>query len=100
MAKKILLSDLESGMMIVKPITMKNGMVILGSGVELTPAWVERLRDMDIDGVYIDAPEEQKITKEDAIVHLDARFQPVAERPYMMRLKAILREHIEGLYEK
>ncbi len=100
MAKKIPLSDLEPGMIIVKPITMKNGMVILGEGVELTLAWVERLQDMDIDGCYIDAPNEQKITKEDAIVQLDARFQPVADRPYMIRLKAILREHIEGLYEK
>jgi len=100
MAKKIPLSDLEPGMTIVKPITMKNGMVILGAGVELTPAWVERLQDMDIDGCYIDAPKEQKITTEEAILQLDERFQPVADRPYMIRLKAILREHIEGLYEK
>ncbi|MCX5828547.1 MAG: hypothetical protein NTV58_11185 [Deltaproteobacteria bacterium] len=100
MAKKIALSDLEPGMIIVKPITMKNGMVILGEGVELTQSWVERVQGMDIDGVYIDAPEEQKVTKEEAIVQLDSRFQPVADRPYMIRLKAILREHIEGLYEK
>ncbi len=100
MAKKIPLSDLEPGMIIVKPITMKNGMVILGEGVELTKSWVERVQEMDIDGVYIDAPEGQKITKEDAIAQLDARFQPVVDRPYMIRLKAILREHIEGLYEK
>ena len=100
MAKKIPLSDLEPGMIIVRPITMKNGMVMLGEGVELTQYWVERVQEMDIDGVYIDAPEEQKISKEDAIVQLDERFQPVADRPYMIRLKAILREHIEGLYEK
>jgi hypothetical protein len=100
MAKKIPLSDLESGMIIAKPITQKNGMVILGEGVELTTAWVERLQEMDIDGVYIDAPVEQKITKDEAIMQLDARFLPVVDRPYMIRLKAILREHIEGLYEK
>ncbi|MEI6155546.1 MAG: hypothetical protein WCQ90_15845 [Deltaproteobacteria bacterium] len=100
MAKKIPLSDLEPGMIIVKPITVKNGMVILGEGVELTQAWVERLQDMDIDGCYIDAPNEQKITKDDALAQLDARFQPVVDRPYMIRLKAVLREHIEGLYEK
>jgi len=100
MAKKIPLGDLEPGMTIVKPITMKNGMVILGEGVKLTPSWVERLQDMDIDGAYIDAPEEQKITKEDALAQLDTRFQPVVHRPYMIRLKALLREHIEGLYEK
>lgn len=99
MAKKIPLSDLKPGMIIVKSVTMKNGMVILGEGVTLSPAWVERLQDMDIDGVYVDAPKEQKITKEEAIVQLDARFQPVADRPYMIRLKALLREHIEGLYE-
>ncbi|MFA5182687.1 MAG: hypothetical protein WC405_15295 [Syntrophales bacterium] len=100
MAKKIQLADLESGMVIVKPVTMKNGMVILGEGVTLTPAWVERLQDMDIDGVYIDAPKEQQLTKEEAIVKLNARFEPVADRPYMNRLKKILADHIEDLYEK
>lgn len=100
MAKKIPLSDIEPGMMIVKPLTMKNGMVILGEGVTLTPAWVERLQEMDIDGVYIDAPDEQKLSKEEALLELDNRFQPVADKPYMIRLKAVLREHIEGLYEK
>ena len=70
MAKKIPLSDLEPGMIIVKSITMKNGMVILGEGVKLTPAWVERLQEMNIDGAYIDAPEEQKLTKEEAFAQL------------------------------
>jgi hypothetical protein len=100
MAKKIPLSDLEPGMVIVKPIMMKNGMVILGEGAKLTPAWVERLQEMDLNGAYIDAPEEQKLTKEEALAQLDERFQPVDDRPYMIRLKDLLREHIEGLYEK
>ena len=100
MAKKIPLSDIESGMIIVKPVMLKNGMVILGEGVTLTPAWVERLQEMDIEGIYIDAPVEQKITKDEAIAQLDVRFMPVADQPYMIRLKAIVREHIEGLYEK
>ncbi len=100
MAKKIPLSDLEPGMVIVKPITMKNGMVILGEGVKLTPVWVDRVKDMDIDGVYIDLPQEQKMSKEEAILQLEARFHPVADRPYMIRLKTVIREYIEGLYEK
>jgi hypothetical protein len=100
MAKKILLNDIEPGMIIVKPVTLKNGMVILGEGVTLTPAWVERLQEMDLEGIYIDAPAEQKISKDEAIMQLDARFLPVADRPYMIRLKAIVREHVEGLYDK
>ena len=98
MAKKISVGDLEPGMKIVKPITSKNGMVILGEGIELTPSWIERLQDMDIDGVYIDAPKVESISKDDAIIQLEARFQLVTDRPYMNRLKAIIREHIEGLY--
>jgi hypothetical protein len=100
MAKKIPLSNLEPGMTIVKSVMLKNGMVILGEGVTLTPAWVERLKEMDIDGVYIDAPKEQKLTKEEAVAQLEERFKPVTDRPYMIRLKALLREHIEDLYEK
>jgi len=98
MAKKIPLNVLEPGMIIVKPITTKSGMVILGEGTELNHSWIERLQDMDIDGVYIDAPQEQGISKEDAFTQLEARFQPVADRPYMNRLKTIIREYIEGLY--
>jgi len=99
MAKKIPLTDLEPGMRIVKAITSKNGMVILGEGVELTNSWIERIQDMDIDGVYIDAPQVQTISKEEAMAQLEARFQTVIDRPYMNRLKAIIREHIEGLYD-
>jgi hypothetical protein len=100
MAKKIPPGDIEAGMTIVKPVMLKNGMVILGEGVTLTPAWVERLNEMEIDGIYIDAPAEQKMPLDEAIMQLDARFLPVSDRPYMIRLKEIVKKHIERLYEK
>jgi hypothetical protein len=55
---------------------------------------------MEIDGIYIDAPAEQKMPLDEAIMQLDARFLPVSDRPYMIRLKEIVKKHIERLYEK
>jgi hypothetical protein len=90
---------LEPGMKLAKPITAKNGMVMLGEGTELNETWIERIRDMDIVSVFIDGPAIQTISKEEALAGLDARFALVEGNPHMNIIKNIVRTHIEGLYE-
>jgi hypothetical protein len=90
---------LEPGMKLAKPITAKNGMVMLGEGTELNEAWIERIRDMDIASVFIDGPALQTISREEALAGLDARFAFVEGNPQMNIIKNIVRKHIEGLYE-
>jgi hypothetical protein len=97
--RKIPPSQLEPGMKLAKPITAKNGMVMLGEGTELNETWVERIRDMDISVVFIDGPSVQTLSKEDAIAGLNNRFALVSEKPYMNMIKKTVKEHIEGLYE-
>jgi hypothetical protein len=96
---KIPVAKLEPGMKLAKPVTAKNGMVMLGEGTELSEAWIERIRDMEIGSVFIDGPPIQTVSKEEAIANLDARFAKVEGKPYMNLIKKIVKAHIEGLYE-
>jgi len=95
---KIPVSNLEPGMKLAKPITAKNGMVMLGEGTELSATWIERIRDMDIASVFIDGPPEHGLSKEEALARLDARFANVQDKPYMNLIRNLTKEHIEGLY--
>lgn len=96
---KIPVAKLEPGMKLAKPITAKNGMVMLGEGTELSETWIERIRDMDIPSVFVEGPPVQTIPKEEAMANLDARFANVEDKPYMKLIKKIVKEHIEGMYE-
>ena len=96
--KKIPMDKIEPGMKLAKPIMSKSGMVLLSEGTELTEKWIERIQDMDVDGIFIDAPAEQTLSKEDALAQLDSRFKLLLNEPRMADIKSILRKHIEGLY--
>ena len=54
---------------------------------------------MEINGVYIDGPSQQSISKDEALAQLDRRFKKVEDKPYMNVLKKLVKEHIEGLYD-
>jgi len=86
-------------MKLAKPVIAKNGLVMLGEGMELNETWIERIRDMDIAAVFIDGPPIQTISKEDALAGLDERFALVSDKPYMNVIKKQVKEHVEGLYE-
>ncbi|MDZ4165508.1 MAG: hypothetical protein U1C55_10305 [Smithellaceae bacterium] len=95
---KISPDKLEIGMKLIKPVVNKNGMVLLGEGVELTEKWIERIIDMDIDSVYVEGLSQQEIPKEEMLAQLEARFRYVKDKPYMNLIKKAAQEHIEGLY--
>jgi len=96
--KKISLDRIEPGMKLAKSVLSKSGMVLLSEGTELTEKWIERLQDMELDGICIDAPVEQALSQEDALTQLDGRFKLVAHHPRMANIKTIMRKHIESLY--
>ncbi|MEN6330688.1 MAG: hypothetical protein ABFD57_01735, partial [Smithella sp.] len=88
---------LVPGMKLAKPVTAKNGMVMLGEGTELTETWIERIRDMDITSIFVDGPPVQTLSKEEALANLEARFAKVNDKLYMNIIKKVTKEHIEGL---
>jgi hypothetical protein len=96
---KIPVGKLRPGMKLARPVTAKNGMVMLGEGTELSETWIERISDMDITSVFVEGPPVQVLSKEEALDNLEARFSKVDDKPYMSVIKKITKEHIEGLYE-
>ena len=96
---KIPVAKLEPGMKLAKPVTAKNGMVMLGEGTQLTETWIERIQDMEIPSIFIDGPPIQTMPREEALANLEDRFALVDGKPYMNAIKKIVRQHIEGLYE-
>lgn len=97
--KRIPASQLEPGMKLARPVTAANGMVLPGEGTEITAARIEWIQDMNIAGVFVEGPPVQAVGKEEALDSLDARFSRVEGKPDMDRIKRIVKEHIEGLYE-
>lgn len=96
---KIAAVNLEPGMKLARPVTAKNGMVMLGEGTELTEIWIERIRDMDLVSVFVEGPSIQAVPKEEAIADMESRFAKSEGKPYMSMIKKAVREHLEGLYE-
>jgi len=95
--KRVSINELKEGMILAKPV-LRGSMVILAEGVELTESWISRVEDMGIDYLFVEGMAEQAISKEEALASLDARFRMVGDDPCMSLLKAIVKDHIESLY--
>jgi len=92
--QKIPLSLAQPGMKLAKAITKANGMPIVGAGVELTEALLDRLDGMGIDRVFIvgDAVAACQSPSERAL-RLDHLFRRLGDDAFMVKVKAYLREY-------
>jgi len=92
--QKIPLSLAQPGMKLAKAVTKANGMAVVGSGVELTEALIDRLDGMGIDKIYIvgDAVAASQNPSE-RVQRLDHLFRRLGDDPYMVKVKAHLREY-------
>lgn len=96
---RIASDKLLPGMKLAKPIVGKNGMTLLGEGTELTEKWIERIQDMDVEGIFVEGPSEQPVPIEEALAGLEARFETVKDKPYMGLIKKAVHAHIKTLYQ-
>ena len=85
-------------MKLARPVIIGN-MILISKDIELTETLIKKIQDMGINGVYIDGPSQQSISKDEALAQLDRRFKKVEDKPYMNVLKKLVKEHIEGLYD-
>lgn len=92
--QKIPLSLAKPGMKLAKAITKANGMAIVGSGMELTEALIDRLDGMGIDKIFVvgDAVAASQNPSE-RVVRLDHLFRRLGDDSYMVKVKAYLREY-------
>lgn len=97
--RKIAIDKLLSGMILTKPVSGSNGMVLLAEGTELNEKWIDRIESMGIDGVWVEGKSEQTETLEEALFALEQRFEPVVHLPYMTTIKNLVQSQIEKLYD-
>lgn len=91
--------QLEPGMILARPIVMKNGMILFGEGTELTEAYIERIRNMTVNSICIVGNAPSSESREQMLEKLEARFRPVEQQPYMKQLKRLVEEHLMEHYE-
>lgn len=96
---KIVPGNLQPGMKTAKPVVNTSGMVLLGENTELTPELIDRIRNMEVDGVYIQGLSKPSVPVEAALSGLERRFRLVGGEPHMDIIRKAVRKHIEGLYE-
>jgi len=96
---KIAPGSLEPGMKTAKPVVNTSGMVLLGENTELTPELIDRIRNMEVDGVWIQGLSKPSVPMEEVVAELDRRFRLVGGQPHMDIIRKAVQRHIEGLYE-
>ena len=95
---KVVPDNLQTGMILSKPVANANGVVLLMEGIELTDALIVKIREMDVDWVHIKGAPGSDARLEEMIAVLDRRFKAVEGAPYMGVIKNAVREHIENIY--
>lgn len=96
---RISIDNLRPGMKLARPVTNKGGMVMLAEETELTAALIDKMRGMDIQGVFIQGLSGPTVPKDEMLFGLEERFASVPDEPRLAILKKVMRDHLEGLYE-
>ncbi|HOW55889.1 MAG TPA: hypothetical protein PLR60_14715 [Syntrophorhabdaceae bacterium] len=95
---KVAIDNLKPGMKTAKPVVNNNGMVLLGENTDLTAELIDRIRNMDVDGVYIQGTARPSKSKDEFLSEIEDRFRNVENDPRMEVIKRSIQIHIEGLY--
>ncbi len=96
---RISAKNITPGMKLERPVLNKNGLMMIGTDIELTGALVKKIQKMDIQVVYVYGTSKALPPLDEVLARLEGRFRNVETAPHMNVLKKLLREHIEGLYE-
>lgn len=95
---KVAIDNLKPGMKTAKPVVNNNGMVLLGENTDLTAELIDRIRNMDVDGVYIQGTARPSKSKDEFLSEIEGRFRNVEGDPRMEVIKRSIQIHIEDLY--
>jgi len=82
------IDQIQVGQVLERPVTNASGIVLMRSGTALTPALIERLRDLGFTELPIRALPTQGADGEAAAV--EARFRGHEHNPLMMQLREML----------
>ena len=96
---RLIPSSLEPGMITARSVVNANGMVLLGENTELTAELIDRIKNMNVDAVYVLGTTTPDITREEFLADINNRFRLVADSPAMNTIKNAIIKHVESLYE-
>ncbi|GBF78291.1 metal-dependent phosphohydrolase [Paenibacillus sp. 598K] len=82
--RRVSIQTVRAGDVLAKPILRENGHVLLGMGVELTDRFIDRLRDMQVDTLFIEDKMTEDILPED-VIREETRKQAVDSIQKTMR---------------
>jgi hypothetical protein len=98
MRKSIPLENAEVGMVLAKAIANDRGMTLCAEGTTITEDLIERLRDMEIDSIYVES--NKKMTQEEYLAvkqKIEKRFSATSDSKSLLRkLKTVLLERLES----
>lgn len=90
---------LEPGMITARPVINSSGMVLLGEKTEMTAELIDRIRNMEVDAIYIRGSSKPSVPREIALEALQKRFALVPDTPPMRTIKNAILAHMASLYE-
>ncbi len=92
-------SGLEPGMITARSVVNANGMVLLGENTELTAELIDKIKNMNVDSVYIHGTIKPATSREELLAEVNGHFRLVADNPAMNAIKNAIIKHVESLYE-
>ncbi len=95
--RKVALDEVEEGMVLAKPVTRDNGMVLVAAGTTVTAALVERLRRMGIERLVVEGEDPGRPAMDAAarLARLEHLFRGFADDPFMTKVKAMVAARIQ-----
>ena len=103
--QKIPVDKAAKGMILAKPITRENGVVLMGEGTELNDLLIEKLKDLEIKKIAVkgrplDIAGEEEKTLEQLHAELEERFSTVSSDKLCNQIKEIIKKDIKRRKEE
>lgn len=86
-------------MRLARGITNEGGITLFSEGTILSEPQINRIKDMNIDAIYIEGSSAPAVPIGEEIALLDVRFKRADNDPNMLKLKNMVRQYIQALYE-
>jgi len=94
---RIALKNVEAGMQLSRAVLNEAGAKLVDQGARITQEMLLKLVNAHVRYVFVVGRSDDGQLAE-ALSALDARFARTEEKPYMNRLKRLLKEHLQELY--
>lgn len=86
-------------MRLARGITNEGGITLFSEGTTLSVSHINRIKAMNIDSVYIEGSSAPAVPIGEEMALLDARFKRAENDSNMLKLKSLVRQYIQALYE-